>query len=370
MPDHIRLLGDEVEAAKWVGYARGRGNGSLTSPASGVVVRANKVGSMNLLTISAEGGAFLWVIGFDAGVFSATGVKIDKVDFSALGREKKREKFIYSNPYAGLVSRFVKAWKEKILTEGVNGNGGVYGITKSSYFRQQIDKLTGHATGYIEERTFSEVQKSLFWISEQPPSGSIFIEPTAIGVYKGDTYIIGGNAQGTTIYPVPYVYRAISGDVPTAQTYLYTALVAYPFTYQSPLPLTYPGGASVGCGPNFWAAYSWDKTTPGSGFLNVYDYPTGSVLYTWSPSAAQSAILQNMTNRYNQPTPLTVGSKYIAGLTTEFDPNDLDIVTSSHLFVWEVGKKNISLVSETQIAQILNPRGLSFDMRAAYEGKI
>ncbi len=63
MPDHIRLLGDEVEAAKWVGYARGRGNGSLTSPVPGVTVRANKVGSMNLLTVSAisplEGGLYV-----------------------------------------------------------------------------------------------------------------------------------------------------------------------------------------------------------------------------------------------------------------------------------------------------------------------
>ncbi len=322
---------------------------------------------MNQILISAEGKALLWVIGFPAGTFSSTLNLVHTAAFSVLGAEKRKGKLSYSNPYNGVISRFVKVWGTRFLFAGINGNGDVYGVYKSEYFKEQLDAITGFSTGYIEEDSFANVNKNLFWVASQP-SGNI--EVTGITIYNGTTYIIGELAEGSTIYPVPYIYKGIAGDAPTAQTYLYTVPVAYPFAYTIPLPLTYPGGASVGCGPKFFAVYSWDKTTAGSGFLNVYDYSTGNILYTWFPTLSQSTILQNMTNRYNQPIPLTVSSKYIAGITQEFSPDNLDIVTSSYLFVWEITKKKLVLVSETQIAGILNPRGVSFDMQAAYEGKV
>ena len=120
----------------------------------------------------------------------------------------------------------------------------------------------------------------------------------------------------------------------------------------------------------FFAAYEWGITNE----LRLIDYPTGNVLYSWTPSTSQAALLKNQ--RYvdsGYPAQIGVSYDYIAIITREtFAAPGGSTPTSAHLFIWqlvgEIGAKQLKLVSQTQIANILNPGAVVFDMDAAYAG--
>ena len=123
-------------------------------------------------------------------------------------------------------------------------------------------------------------------------------------------------------------------------------------------------GTAIGTGPKFFALYEWGTTNK----LFVIDYPTGAVLSSWVPTKKQAAVLKNQRYASGYPIPIAVSSKYVAIVTQ--DSISAGVVSSSHLFIWELTQSGLKLVSETPIAKILNPRGVFFNMYDAYRGKV
>ena len=362
MPDHIRLLGDEVEAAKWVGYARGRGNGSLTSPAPGIIVRANKIGSMNILTISAEGGAFLWLFGYNY---------LLPESHLALNMSKKgsvAQKIFITVPGAYLIvqTQYVQIWGRvdskfnnvywlrSIGEDYISINtDGVYTVYNS------IPTLIGTGGNQIAFYTFKgNLVKWLtisFPVGFSPTTGWFMSIVSTVGLYKGTTYLIG--AEGLVGAPDPgesrlAVYKALwDGSLPTR---LYQIESDYSLVDWVWNPMSH---YVVGYGPLFFAAYIWNTIATG-GALKVIDYPTGKVLHTWVPNAAQETILAGLYGV------LSLSSRYIAAFTSTDGT-----YFKFYLFIWVVSDKGVSLLSMTP-QNTMSPRNMSFDMKAAYEGKI
>ncbi len=368
MPDHIRLLGDEVEASKWVGYARSRGNGSLTSPSPGVVVRANKVGSMNLLTISAEGGLYVWVMGFSPGVIDYTNAFSFYFDKSSI--RHRRESYLGTQNTSSM--RYFFMWGDSALSG--------LGTTQVGIAPYEYLILANYLTGpYVDLRYFATTSGGLgeliytFFVGDVgfgDASGDARLLVTAATVVKGIVYMIGYLQTPAYFYPAPLVFAGIdadaasvnfSGYVPPKPDFLYQVAGADD-TARATFLSAHTSGNAIGAGPKFFAMYEWGVNN----ILRVIDYYTGKLIHSWAPTNAQADILKHMVYPDGSVMQLAVSSKYIAVATNEVDSSG--IVSSSHFFVWEVTPTKITLINDVQIAKILNPRGVGFDMRAAFEG--
>ncbi len=359
MTDHVRLLGDEVEAAKWVGYARGRKNGSLTSPAPGVVVRSNKVGSMNLLTISAEEGGLLWLFGIP--IIPKKNIPYVEATAAISGKISLRIplKLTFYDKPAYPVS--VQVWGGIKFGEYISSWPVAVGDSGCLY--------TDPNAGGGELYDFKHKILKTFVIASSTPSSTVIYETYMITEHKHNTYIMGKHYVNWPAAPMNVGLFKTTSNLPEL---LYDIPTQYPIYVNDPLPRT---AFIAKGGPLFFAMYLWNINTTG-GELRVMDYISGAILHTWVPTAAQSNILQNLFKPVDSNSisdMIAVSYKYIAIVTRVFSTTNTAPdapYTSSYLFIWEVGDKKLKLLSQTSIKDVITTYSISFDMKSAYEGKI
>ena len=356
MADHIRLLGDEVEASKWVGYARSRTSGSLTSPIPGVTVRVNQLSGMRQILIRAETGGILFVYGIK-------NYEWNFIHWAELNPDGKvinegRSKITVYNDALAWGSYRGKRWGADFYypdttydivkngTSVLSGGASVLGIDGKGIY------ISSHLNDYLWYRDASGLLNDLYFVGPQISSGSSIL-PLAVGSIADKTYILGfwtGPSQDNYNPGVFLATSAIPNPVPQQ------------LLYRVPLPISPADGLpayAMGSGPEFFAVYS----LPDPAFLRLYDYATGKILAEWLDP---THIVPSWTY-----INVAVASKYIAIMLVPYLPNGLRS-EAMRLYIWKYSKKKgtIILVSKTDISNIMSPYFLMFDMKAAYKGVV